>query len=167
VEEVNSPDRQALCQLHCYSSPQPDTPESPLHTPSRASEHGNSEPEALSNNQSPIYGCKRAISDSVLTENTSKALKMKGFNEQSMAKLGEYPNDIQETIRVAGDLIKVRIIVKNPFPDMPTLNTWIADTWTTACKHLDNWYEYTTVLHKMVWYYIVSLAPNLYQLIIL
>jgi hypothetical protein len=153
VEEVNPPDERPLRRLHRYSSPQPDTPEPPPRTPSRASEYGNFDPEASSDNEGPVYGHKRAISDSAPTGNTPKALKMEGFNEQSMAKLGEYPSDIQEIIRVAGNLIEVRMMVENPFPDTPTLDTWITEAWTTACKRLKNKYEFTTVLHKMVRHY--------------
>jgi hypothetical protein len=150
VEEVDPPYQQPLRRLHRHLSPQPDTPEPPPRTPSRASQYGNFDPEALSDNEGPVYGRKRAISDSAPTGNTPKALKLEGFNEQSMAKLGEYPNDIQEIIRVAGDLIEVRMMVENPFPDTPTLDIWITEAWATACKHLKNKYEYTAVLHKMV-----------------
>ena len=93
---------------------------------------------------------------------------MDGFDQSRTAKLREYDPQTQAIIKTTMDLIEVKMLTEDPFPNSKDLDEWIGEMWAEACKtELEGWphqrLRITSSIQKMVRFilYILQLLLNI------
>lgn len=95
-------------------------------------------------------GHKRTLSDAT-KEAAEQPPKKKNTDQRGgRAKRGDFQTDVQEVIKIAQALMRIRLYTIDAFPTVAQLEAWINEAWKEANEREGTDYEKSVEIHKMV-----------------
>ncbi|KAI0069813.1 hypothetical protein K474DRAFT_1713896 [Panus rudis PR-1116 ss-1] len=78
----------------------------------------------------------------------SKARKVKGSGGRG--RVSDYPHDVEGTIDLAKDYMRMYILLRHGFPSRTTPDKWANEAWALACEEMDLQQEKTIKIHGLI-----------------